>query len=180
MKESRLIDRLVAKDHAAWEEFVATYGGTVYSVAIATLERAGGFRSHEIEDLTQDVFLHFLKDNCKAIANFRRKASLKTYVALVTRSRTLDLLRKKRPVPLHQEAASAIPVADETGRVDAKEDVDKLLTELPPRDKLILALFYREGKTYREIAEVLRIPDSSVGQTLARARARLKEKFEEK
>lgn len=48
------------------------------------------------------------------------------------------------------------------------------LARLPPRDRLILALFHDEGRSYREIAALLDIPEANVGRVLARARDRLR------
>ena len=49
------------------------------------------------------------------------------------------------------------------------------MEELPAEFREILVLRHQEGLSYKEIAEIARIPQGTVMSRLARARARLKE-----
>jgi RNA polymerase sigma factor (sigma-70 family) len=48
------------------------------------------------------------------------------------------------------------------------------LGQLPPRDRLILKLFYLDGAGYREIASLLGLSMNAVSPALIRARDRLR------
>src|SRR6185295_3101922 len=56
---------------------------------------------------------------------------------------------------------------------DTKETLDKHLDKLDPKYREPLVLYYVESMDYREIADILHIPVSTVGVRLARARAML-------
>ena len=52
------------------------------------------------------------------------------------------------------------------------------LMSLNAKDKEVLILYYIEGYSCREIADILKITESAVKKKLERARKRLKEKYE--
>lgn len=62
---------------------------------------------------------------------------------------------------------------------EAKELLAQAIEELPERDQLVLALYYQEGLTLKEIGRVLEVTESRVCQLHSRALNRLKEKLKE-
>lgn len=60
---------------------------------------------------------------------------------------------------------------EETGIMD-------ILMGLNAKDKEVLILYYIEGYSCREIAEMLKTTESAVKKKLERARKRLREKYE--
>lgn len=59
---------------------------------------------------------------------------------------------------------------------EARELLARAVEELPERDRLVLALYYQEGLTLKEIGKVLDVSESRVCQLHGRAIARLREK----
>ncbi|MGQ9531329.1 MAG: FliA/WhiG family RNA polymerase sigma factor [Desulfotomaculales bacterium] len=60
---------------------------------------------------------------------------------------------------------------------EARELLARAVEELPERDRLVLALYYQEGLTLKEIGRVLDVSESRVCQLHGRAIARLREKL---
>ncbi|MHC4931237.1 MAG: sigma-70 family RNA polymerase sigma factor, partial [Planctomycetota bacterium] len=91
-------------------------------------------------------------------------------------------LRKRRPVLgvpddlelVAPEEESAVEGAE---RTEEKDVLMQALEELPERDSEILRLRFLREMDYKTIAEALRIPEASVGQTLFRAKNRLLERL---
>ena len=79
------------------------------------------------------------------------------------------------PHPMAREAADAGVEARE-----AREMLDECMGMLDAKYREPLVLFYFEGMDYREIADIMRIPVSSVGVRMARGRDRLKKIFMKK
>ena len=52
------------------------------------------------------------------------------------------------------------------------------LSSLNAKDKEVLILYYIEGYSCKEIADMLKVSESAVKKKLERARKRLKEKYE--
>ena len=59
-------------------------------------------------------------------------------------------------------------------RIEAAEGVRAALTQLPPRDRQLLALYYYEELTQQQIAQVLGVTESRVSQLRSQALNRLR------
>ena len=71
------------------------------------------------------------------------------------------------------------PVVREREQKEMKEIVDKGLSKIEPKYREILVLYFIEELSYKEIAEILRIPISTVGVRMMRAKEILKNKYKE-
>jgi RNA polymerase sigma-70 factor (ECF subfamily) len=57
-----------------------------------------------------------------------------------------------------------------------RDEVERLLSGLPPQEAEIVRRYHLGGESYREISHDLGVPENSIGPTLSRARARLQER----
>jgi RNA polymerase sigma factor (sigma-70 family) len=71
--------------------------------------------------------------------------------------------------PIHEDTS-----ASEKDKEEIRVLVEKSLASLTPAQREVLLLYYFEELSYKEIADVLHVPISTVGVRLARARASLK------
>ncbi len=67
-------------------------------------------------------------------------------------------------------ARQANPVDEEMEKKETRALVDKCLDKLAPKYREPTALYYLEELSYKEIAEVMRIPVSTVGIRIKRAK----------
>jgi RNA polymerase sigma-70 factor (ECF subfamily) len=171
-----LVERCAGGDTAAWEELVRTHTRRVYSLCYRFTNSDA-----EAQDLTQDVFLRIFK----TIKSFRaEEGSFTTWMARLTRNLLIDNYRRKRqdrmtdslepqlPVLQEQLASSSRPDGLVAGR-EAKERLHAGLQKLSPELRETLILRDLEELEYREIAEILRIPEGTVKSRLNRARTEL-------
>lgn len=88
-----------------------------------------------------------------------------------------NLYRKKqREVPVEEiEGAGEDPRAD----YDRDEALHEAMGKLPEKLRLAIILYYMDGFTTREMAQILRIPESTVKSRLRLGRIRLRELLEE-
>ena len=61
-----------------------------------------------------------------------------------------------------------------TPGLESLEEVEKLLSKLPGREREVVRLHYIEGRSYEEISTELNIPVNSIGPILSRARKKLR------
>jgi len=80
------------------------------------------------------------------------------------------------PVPMQDEivAAPGAPPDEALGRVQLQRQVARAVGELPERLRILLALYYEEELTYREIAQVLHVSEPRVCQLHSEAMKRLR------
>lgn len=115
----------------------------------------------------------------KALPDFRGDSELRTWLFTITARETLNLRRRRRPVPVDDSLleARARPAADDPPRTviaaEIREALGLALAELPWRQRASWVLRETEGLSYHEIAEVLHTSPTVVRGQLHRARRTL-------
>lgn len=129
------------------------------------------------EDLTQATFLALTKGRDA----FRGDASLRTYVFAIARKQLLMHYRarpkREREVELATMSVADVGASPST-MLRGREEERLLLTALvriPIDFQIAVELYYWEGMSTVEIAEVLEVAEGTVRSRLARARERLGE-----
>jgi len=180
-KEKALLSGCVNGDKAAWDAFVLQYSSLVYHTIKRTLSLYHAEARQElIEDLFQEFFLSILRDSFAKLRQFRgdRGCSLGSWLRVVAARLTIDFLRKQRPptVEIPDSLASTQPDPPRS-LIDTEraEQLPRTLEGLPPRDRLFLELYYRNGLPAEEIAGVLLVSVSAVYAQKSRILAKLRE-----
>jgi len=146
------------------EELVTNYENMLYRVALTHT----GSRE-DAEDMVQETFLKWLTKH----PDFESEEHEKAWLLRVLINLCINLVKKKGNRG-HAELLDIYPAEtkEEEGLV---EDVMRL----PPRYRDAVYLFYYEGFSTAEIADVMRAKEATVRSWLHRARKMLKEWLEE-
>jgi RNA polymerase sigma-70 factor (ECF subfamily) len=122
------------------------YSGIVYAVALRVLGDAGA-----AEDVLQEVFLQLWR-NPGAFDSAR--GSLGAWLAVITRNRAIDSLRRRKPeTDIEDVILSVAPdLAGDADRSRAAEKVRGVLGTMPPPQRSALEMAYFEGLSHSEIA----------------------------
>ena len=137
------------------------YGGLVYTLALKLLNHRD-----EAEDLTQDVFLSFWKQE-----KFDpTRAKLSSYLCLITRSRAIDKLRSQRSAQKSIERLQQIVVPetnlptplDSATQSEQQTIVRQSLSTLSEQQRQILELSYYQNLSQSAIATQLNLPLGTV------------------
>jgi RNA polymerase sigma factor, sigma-70 family len=125
-------------------------------------------------DATQEALIAI----ARGIDRFDGRSRFTTWMYRVATNAALDEARRRRRRPIASEHIPEIStVADETGAVDARLDVDRALSTLPADYRAAVALRDLAGLDYSEIASVLDIPIGTVRSRIARGRAALADRI---
>jgi RNA polymerase sigma-70 factor (ECF subfamily) len=174
--DASLVERCMGGEDTAWEELVRLHTRRVYGLCY----RFTGNDS-EAQDLTQEVFMRIFR----TLKTFRStEGSFVTWLARLTRNLLIDHYRRTRQdrltdsiegqLPTLEDglAAAARPEGMVAGR-EASEVLQAALQKLSPELREAVILRDLQEMEYREIAEVLRIPEGTVKSRLNRGRAEL-------
>jgi RNA polymerase sigma-70 factor (ECF subfamily) len=172
--DAELVSRCQKGDEGAWTELVAKYGRKIYGIAYhMTYDRA------EAEELTQDCFLKIWENLDQYEPT---EASLLAWVAALSRNLCIDHYRRRRREKgfrfvTDDVVASLLPGTDDP-QADAvrRERVRMLLDaigDLPDELAEVVMLRDLDGLDYREIGDLLKLPDGTVKSRLNRARIEL-------
>jgi RNA polymerase sigma factor (sigma-70 family) len=157
--------RLVARDHAALTEVYDQFGSYVYGLAARVI---GDRRA--AEDITQDVFLSMWE---RPGAFEPDRGRLRTFVGTLAHRRAIDFVRREeaRRRRTARDAAAMLPIPDVDELAMAivtAEQVRAEVERLPAEQREAIELAYFGGRTYRQVAEELGIPEGT-----AKSRMRL-------
>lgn len=168
MKEILLISRAVRGDRDALEQLVRIYYEKIYNYILFRV-----FDSCVAEDLTQDVFVKLTKN----IHSYVPTSSFSAYLYRIAHNCLMDYFRTAKQT----EEISETQVAQDTlTAVDAKLDVHRVLSTLPPEQRECIILYYLQELSYREIAQILNIPVPTAKSRVQRGLATCKKMMEEK
>ena len=168
MKEILLISRAVRGDGDALEKLVRLYYEKIYNYIF--------FRVYDpglAEDLTQDVFVKLTR----SIHSYVPVASFSAYLYRIAHNTMVDYFRTAKQ---REEIPETQAAPDLLSAVEAKLDVQAMLSVLPPEQRECIILYYMQELTYREIAEILEIPIPTAKSRVQRGLAACKKMMEEK
>jgi RNA polymerase sigma-70 factor (ECF subfamily) len=176
--DRELVRRGQDGDKEAFEELVRRHQHRVFGVAGGILHRR-----EDVEDIAQQVFVKAYF----SLKRFDQRAAFSTWLYKITVNECWDLLRKKKVRPLLYESdlseeqaqqfsateRLASGAQDVSDRLEAQEQVERLLQGLDERDRMMLILKEVEGFAIDEIAEILDLNANTVKVRLFRARRRI-------
>lgn len=174
MEEQILAERCRRGDRAAQKELYDRYAAQLMSVCL----RYAGERMMA-EDLLHDAFLKIFS----VIGRFtyRGPGSLRAWLERVTVNMALEWLRARNRLTCaslddsRSSAAAEEPDAGQVSRIP-REVLMRFVSELPDGYRTVFNLFCIEGRSHREIADMLGIGEKSSSSQLTRARAILARK----
>lgn len=162
-----LIAAMAAGDRTALARIYSRYGGFLFALALRILRERG-----EAEDLLHDVFL----EAWRCAKDFDpKRGSVRTWLAIRTRSRALD--RKKSARVSRNAGDKQLEVASGTARQPNPDSqrVRNALATLTEDQRRIVDLAYFEGLSCSEISENIGIPIGTVKSRLAAGLHRLRD-----
>lgn len=164
-------------DGLAYGRVVATCQNTVTAIALAITRDV-----QASEDIAQEAFLRAWQQ----LSRLHNHASFLPWLRQITRNLARDWLRSQRGRPMTGEVAeiaigmAAAPAPEPAQRLVALEEeraASEIISSLPEDSRETLLLFYREGQSSQQVAQLLGISDAAVRKRLSRARAAVREEL---
>ncbi len=182
--DRELLDRCLARKPRSWEDFVDRFIGLVHHVVDQTTEsRSLELATEDREDVIAEVFLALIQDDFSVLRRFRGESSLATYLTVISRRVAVKELLKRR---MHRttsgpaEESSDADVSNRSSRhveeqKEEREQVQRLLQTLDGIEADLVRMRYLDGMSYGEIEAACGVPANSIGPTLSRAKAKMRE-----
>ena len=169
--DAALAARLMAREERALAEVIDLYGGIVNGMArriVADPTLA--------EEVAQDVFIVLWR---RPGAFDPDRGSLKTFLATLARNKSVDLVRREQSVrrttdSLIAEFPSTVSLYEFTGNLENRAEIGDALGRIPEQQREAIALAYFGGRTYREVAAELDIPEGTAKTRLRDGLTRLR------
>ncbi len=171
-----LVGRCLAGDESAWEDLVKVHSLRVYAICF----RFTG-ADQEAQDLTQEVFLRVFR----SLKTFRAgEGTFAVWLGRLTRNLLIDHYRRSKLDRATDSIEEQLPQLEEktamisrtegmlAGR-EASELLQAALQKLSPELRETVILRDLEELDYKEIAQILNVPEGTVKSRLNRGRAEL-------
>lgn len=171
-----VVSAAIDGDRTAFDALVRETSGVVCAIALAVTRDV-----QASEDIAQEVYL----DAWKGIGKLRNHTSFLPWLRQLTRNKSKQFIRGavRRRRYLTNDGSDTLLEAATDPRPDALEGIvaaeDRVrlreaLDGLPVSAREVLVLYYREGQSVRQTAELLGIGEDAVKQRLSRARVRVR------
>jgi RNA polymerase sigma-70 factor (ECF subfamily) len=159
--DAMLMSAIRSGDEQAMAQLYERYSSIVYSVALRVLGDTGA-----AEDILQEVFMQLWRSPDTFDAT---RGSLPGWLAVITRNRAIDSLRKRRPETDITDVIVSIE-PDLVGGAELSRALERIrdaLGGMPPAQRSALEMAFFEGLTHIEIAE-------KTGQPLGTIKTRIR------
>jgi len=180
-EERRLLERVRSGDVNAYGELVRKYENRIVAVLVGMVRNR-----EDARDLAQKAFIRAYD----RLDRFQERSSFYTWLYRIAFNLAIDFKRSqaRRPTDEYDDARAvdsvehAAPDAGpehNTRRARLRNSIQEAIEALPKDQRAVVVLREIEGLAYREIAEILEIPEGTVMSRLFYARKRLQQSLAE-
>ncbi len=178
--EKQLIDQIIKGDTAAFRQLVELHHKRVIHICLSFVND-----TYDAEDVAQEVFIEMFR----SLKNFRKEASVATWLYRLSVNKSLDFIRQAKrqkrgsgKVGLMEKTEieklsitnRQLP-SDHIEEDERKRLLYKAIEQLPERQKKALLLSQIKELKQQEVADIMETTVSSVESLLVRAKRKLKE-----
>lgn len=164
-------------DKNAFASLVRSVQRPVYGLCLRLLARES-----EAKEVAQEAFLRAWQH----LERFDESRPFDVWVLAIARNLCLDLLRQRTRVKTEDvdDHAPTLPSAEPTAEEHAmrgqeKRSLEQAMSTLSAQDREVLALYYVQKRTTKEIAGILDVAPGTIMARLFRAREKLRQRMAE-
>ncbi len=166
-----LLEKLKIGDEKAFEEVVKIFKKQLLLIAKLRLKDDG-----LADDAVQETFITLFL-NAKKIKEYSK---LKSWVTVVLINNCNNLIKKNKNLEVAYEFDTFhnyMKYEDEFENVNDNIDFLKFIEFLNVEERTIIAMYYSENYTTKEISDILKIKESTIRSKMLRAKGKIKEKL---
>ena len=154
--DGQLLSRIQSGDEDAMASIFDRYSKVVYSVALRVLRDPA-----TAEDVLQDIFVQIWR---KPESFLSTRGSLGAWLAVVSRNRSIDVIRRRKHTDSTEEVvlASSCNLAAESERSIMVERAREIMVSLPAEQRKAVEMAFFDGLTHTEIADLTGDPLGTV------------------
>lgn len=173
ISDEKLVEIVRSKNRDFFCEIITRYQNKIFSYINRLINNRD-----DAEDLTQDVFIKVYKN----LFGFDTKRKFSSWIYRIAHNEAVNYIKRKSYFKilsieqnefLKNTIAQMEHLMEEIIKKENAKNLHRILNKLSFRYKEVLVLRYFEEKTYEEISDILRVPVSTVGTIIKRAKEQL-------
>ena len=170
--EKELIERITRGETELFAHIADHYAPMIYALVV----RIVGLRE-DAEELTQDIFLQAFEH----LESFNFKSSFSTWLYRIAYNRAMTFSRRKRHAFYSVDENRLRAVSDNDmeqmeAEAENEQQIDSLMRAidlLESEERALITLFYYEGRSVAECADIMSQSESNIKVRLHRIRKKL-------
>lgn len=170
--DDQLVNEIKTGNVFCFDILYKKYSRKIYSFAFSILKSGD-----EAENVTQDVFL-ILWENRHRI---EKCSAVKCYLYTIAYNSAMAIIRRKTREQQFVDYLLTLPESDRPDETIEYDDllgrIEKIVTDLPSRQKEVFVLHRKEGMKYREISEKLNISVNTIENHMSAALKTIRKKL---
>lgn len=181
LEDKQLVENFLGGDEQALEALIERYLKPLYGFVFQfTQDR------NTAEDIVQEVFVKVWKN----LAKFDQQKKFSTWIFAIAKNAAYDWLKKKKTIPFsvfeNLEGENALEFIAEVSNSSSQEvlsqlalknELKKMLAELPEISRSIVLLHHAQGFSLVEIAEIFGQPKNTIKSQYRRSLLSLRKQF---
>jgi len=172
VSDAQLVTSIARYSEVALAEVYRRHGGAVFGLAKRVLQNAT-----EAEDITQEVFLRLWNQPDRFDS---ARGSLRSFLLAQAHGRAVDAVRSLSSRRLREArdamrtARAAYDMQHEVWDLAVADQIAHAMGELPEEERRVIELAYFDGRTYREVAQLLDQPEGTVKSRIRNGMRRMR------
>jgi RNA polymerase sigma factor (sigma-70 family) len=170
-----LIKRIKQGEYELFDSVIQEYQNPLFAFLYRILRDADDAR-----DLCQDTFFKAYK----YIRSFKEEAKFSTWLFRIGYRLALNLIKRRKKYTDSLAQVDLVKnVDDSIQKLERKEIaliVGRIMDEIHTNYRVALHLFYKEEKTYKEIATIMKMPENTVKSHIFRGKEAIRKILAEK
>ena len=168
--DEQLLQRIAGGDQVALRAFYERFHGAVYQFSLRILHNAAD---------AADVLNLVMLEVWQRAGSFTGQSQVRTWLFSIARNKSVDLLRRKRPVEPFEDAMlepDGEGFCEHVARLELQQQgaqVRQCLDRLKDSHRQVVYLTFFEGMAYPDIAEIMHIPLGTVKTRMLHAKQQL-------
>ena len=169
MNDFSLIQKIKEGDRSSWNMLIDKYSKSVYNIALNFCRNP-----EDASDITQDIFIKIFKN----INRVDEKFNFTSWILKVSKNHCIDYWRKnKKNQPMIEYSDKTFGEENSPEKKYLKDNdimnLRKMLSKLKPDTRMLIILRDIRGHSYKEISEIMDVPEGTVKSGINRARLKL-------
>ncbi len=170
--DDALIARCLEQDEEAWRLLVGHYTSYMYTIAI----RGFGIDAEGAREVVQESLLKLFE----GLPGYRGEGEFRAWLRQLVRNCAVAYLRRRRITESLEDTLPDRDQGETFERIERALVVREAVRSLDEPCREMIALFFFEGRSYKDIAAALAIPEGTVASRLARCVVKLRSKVGER